>query len=321
MKAILSLMFLLSKGFPGFCLMPFFSPTGGQLLVCAGKSTVKLFNRDGVELQETLKGRAESVRFNFELGDMYITDMRHTKGHVSNVTCGSWHPTDKNIFMTSSLDSTIRIWDITSKPIGIEQNLMQRDVIKLRTSPSTHGKVAITACAYSKDGGLIAGGGKDGCLQIWAQNAHYVRPQFYLQHAHLPNIDISSLCFFKDSHKILSRACDDTMKLWDLRAFKKPVHVWEELDNFFPKTQVSLSPDEKYVLTGTSAKEKQGHGFLMIYSTQTFERIAQLAISQAMVIRVIWHEKINQYLFMWLISLEFLSLLEMRKQEYCTILI
>ena len=83
----------------------------------------------------------------FELGDMYITDMRHTKGHVSNIACGSWHPTDNNIFMTSSLDSTIRIWDITSKPIGIEQNLMQRDVIKLKTSPSTHGKVAITACA------------------------------------------------------------------------------------------------------------------------------------------------------------------------------
>jgi hypothetical protein len=28
-------------------------------------------------------------------GDMYIRDMRNTKGHVSGCTGGQWHPTDK----------------------------------------------------------------------------------------------------------------------------------------------------------------------------------------------------------------------------------
>ena len=31
----------------------------------------------------------------FIRGDMYIRDMKNTKGHVSSCTGGQWHPTDK----------------------------------------------------------------------------------------------------------------------------------------------------------------------------------------------------------------------------------
>ena len=41
-------------------------------------------------------------------GDMYIRDMRNTTGHVSGLTGGCWHPTDRFTAMTGSEDGTVR---------------------------------------------------------------------------------------------------------------------------------------------------------------------------------------------------------------------
>lgn len=47
--------------------------------------------------------RGECVR-----GDMYIRDMKNTKGHVTGCTNGVWHPTDKFTAATCSEDGTVR---------------------------------------------------------------------------------------------------------------------------------------------------------------------------------------------------------------------
>ena len=47
----------------------------------------------------------------FIRGDMYIRDMKNTKGHVSGLCDGQWHPTDRYTAMTCSEDGTVRIWD------------------------------------------------------------------------------------------------------------------------------------------------------------------------------------------------------------------
>jgi len=43
---------------------------------------------------------------------------------VAAITDGKWHPRDKQHFMTSSNDGSIRIWDVESKLVGVDQNLM-----------------------------------------------------------------------------------------------------------------------------------------------------------------------------------------------------
>lgn len=46
--------------------------------------------------------------------------MNNTKGHVAAITDAHWHPRDKKFFITSSLDGSLRIWDIESKLMGID---------------------------------------------------------------------------------------------------------------------------------------------------------------------------------------------------------
>ena len=106
---------------------------------------IKVYDRDGKE-------RGTSVS-----GDMYIRDLRNTKGHISPCTHAQWHPTDRFTGMTSSEDGSIRVWDTW--------NVLQKTVIKPQLAKP--GRVAVTACAYNHDGGLIGGGMFDGTLQIW----------------------------------------------------------------------------------------------------------------------------------------------------------
>ena len=42
---------------------------------------------------------------------MYIRDMKQTKGHITAMTSGKWHPTERNEFLTASEDGTLRVWD------------------------------------------------------------------------------------------------------------------------------------------------------------------------------------------------------------------
>ncbi|KAI0768493.1 transcription factor [Trametes elegans] len=80
-----------------------FSNDGHQFLVISGTTQAKLYDRDGEELATYIKG------------DPYIRDMKNTSGHVAELTSCAWHPRDPQTFITSSLDSTIRIWDVENK--------------------------------------------------------------------------------------------------------------------------------------------------------------------------------------------------------------
>lgn len=45
---------------------------------------------------------------------------------------------------------------------------------------------------------------------------------------------------------------DHTMKIWDLRMFDRPILHFSNLPNYFPGSKVAMSPNGKYILTGTS---------------------------------------------------------------------
>ena len=85
---------------------------GDCFLVIPANWQPMLFDRDGNEV------------CSFDKGDPYLRDLRNVKGHTATMTCGSWHPSDLNIFITASFDSTVKVWDINNRrwPIILNNN-------------------------------------------------------------------------------------------------------------------------------------------------------------------------------------------------------
>lgn len=85
---------------------------------------LQIYDRDGLTLGEFVKG------------DMYIRDLKNTKGHISGLTCGEWHPRTKETILTSSEDGSLRIWDVndfnSQKQVSIPRSLAGCIIISKR---------------------------------------------------------------------------------------------------------------------------------------------------------------------------------------------
>ncbi|KAF9042099.1 transcription factor [Panaeolus papilionaceus] len=250
-----------------------FSNDGSKFLCISGTTQPKVFDRDGEELAVFVKG------------DPYIRDMKNTSGHVGEVTSCAWHPKDPKQFITSSADSTIRIWDLDNKR-------KQKTVIVVK-SKERGARTKVTACNYSPDGNLIGGVCLDGALHMWQTSSNFVRPNMTIENAHVKGTETGSLVFSVDKQTVLTRGGDDTVKLWDLRAFKKPLAVHSGLTTLYPNTNAVFSPDDKFVITGAGASSRGGQGRLVFLKKDGLEEVKSLAVDTTPV-RVAWHPKINQ---------------------------
>ena len=137
-----------SDGYPVHALS--WSPSGDRFLVVTGGAQPKVFDRDGREIGECDKG------------DMYIRDMKNTKGHCSPCTGGVWHPLRHETVLTAGADGTLRTWAVDR--LGDARGA-QAAVLKPQLSKP--GRFQVTSCAYSSDGALIAGGVTDGTIQLF----------------------------------------------------------------------------------------------------------------------------------------------------------
>ncbi|XP_067401650.1 WD repeat-containing protein 70 isoform X2 [Emydura macquarii macquarii] len=249
-----------------------YSSTGDVILVVSGNSQAKVLDRDGFPVMECVKG------------DQYIVDMANTKGHTAMLNTGYWHPKIKEEFLTCSNDGTVRTWDVNN-------DKKHKGVFKPR---SVQGKRVIpTTCTYSRDGKLIAAGCQDGSIQIWDRNMN-VHTKFHCRQAHVPGTDTSCLTFSYDGTVLASRGGDDTLKIWDIRQFKKPLNSAEGLSSFFPMTDCCFSPDDKLLVTGTSVKKGCGNGKLIFFERETFQKVYEIEVTDASVVRCLWHPKLNQ---------------------------
>jgi WD40 repeat protein len=77
---------------------------------------------------------------------MYLHDMANTKGHVSQILDGKWSPKSEQHFCTCSQDGTIRLWDLESKLVGMEQNLQHVNLIKVRDARG--GRLGVQSLTY-----------------------------------------------------------------------------------------------------------------------------------------------------------------------------
>lgn len=253
-----------------------YSVTGDMILIVPGNSQAKVLDRDGFEKLECVKG------------DQYIADMSQTKGHTAQLMSGIWHPHNKSEFLTSCMDSTLRIWDVTNKN-------HHKAVIKVRGQGGL--RTIPNACAFSPDTTLVGTGCIDGSIQMWDTRKTFVHTTKNIKLAHQKGSEISSIQFSYAGNKLLSRSLDETMKLWDMRALRQPLHVFDNLHARYDTTDCCFSPDDRLVITSQCRQKDyspENPSHLMFYNANTFELVNKIDVTEAHAIKTIWHPKLNQ---------------------------
>ncbi|KAI4134294.1 MAG: hypothetical protein LQ347_001640 [Umbilicaria vellea] len=250
-----------------------------QILVISATPQAKILSRDGEILTEFVKG------------DMYLRDMHNTKGHISEITTGTWHPTNKNLCVTAGTDSTLRIWDVNLKR-------EQRDVIvhKSRIAGSA-GRTRMTAVVWGSpvQGGanLLVGAALDGSLVMWSGDGPYARPAAEIRDAHKKNTWTGGIDISSDGRSVVTRGGDDTIKLWDTRKFKQAISVVEHASTSgqYTTSNIRFSPNASSILTGSQS----GHLHILNPATLKPELVTPVTPGSPL-ITVLWHEKLNQIL-------------------------
>jgi 26S proteasome regulatory subunit T2 len=253
------------------------SPT--HILVISATSQAKIFSRDGEDLTEFVKG------------DMYLRDLRNTKGHVSEITSGTWSPTDHNLCVTAGTDSTLRIWDIN-------MGRMQKEVIvhKSRAAGSA-GRSRMTAVAWGSpaQGGnnILVASALDGSLVMWGGDGPFTRPSGEIQAAHTKDTWTSGVDISLDGRLVVTKGGDDTIKLWDTRKFKQPITTSPHISGskYFPTSNIQFSSSGANIVTGSET----GHLHILTTATLKPELITPVTPGSPL-ISVLWHEKLNQIL-------------------------
>lgn len=112
--------------------------------------------------------------------------------------------------------------------------------------------------------------------------------------AHLPGSGASGIAFTRDN-QITTRGIDDTIKLFDLRNFKKPLSSIPAL-NLYEETNICYSPNEEYILTGISIKKGETKGVVQLLNAKDLSLVKEIEMGSASIVKCVWHEKINQVL-------------------------
>jgi len=270
-----------------------FNEKGNMILCIASDVHCRIYDREGSQTPIEIT----------VLGDMYVRDMAITKGHSKMLTDGIWHPKDPNVWLSSSMDGTLRIWNLNGKKVGMDALLSQDHVLKTvdkrgvpmgATGKSATGLEGVypTCCRYSPDGKTMVAGCSDGSIQIFFEKLRYVKPDKIIRDQH--SAEVTSVHLFAE--QMLSRSMDGTMKLWEMKKPMNPkappLRVWDNLPNDCAQTGCYICPDNEYAVTGTCDKKSESNA-LKIFSITTGEEVGSSPLI-AGATRVHWSSQINQ---------------------------
>jgi WD repeat-containing protein 70 len=248
-----------------------------QVLVVTATPQARIFSRDGELLTDFVKG------------DMYLRDMHNTKGHVSEITSGTWHPTDRNLCITAGTDSTLRIWDV-----NVRRSQKEVIVHKSRAAGSA-GRSRMTAVAWGSSAqggpGIIVGAAYDGSLVMWSGEGPHTRPAAEIREAHRRDTWTSGIDISTNGRTVVTRGGDDLIKLWDTRKFKQPISTADHpsASDHYPMSNIRFSPNSTCILTGSLT----GHLHILNPATLRPELVTPVTRGSPL-ITVLWHEKLNQ---------------------------
>jgi WD40 repeat protein len=260
------------------------SPSGDKFVVSTGSSQPRVYDRDG---QEVIK---------FVKGDMYLRDLTNTKGHVMEVTCVCWHPSDKNVLTTSALDGTVRVWDITGD--AAFGNLINKYVLKVKPGPG-QGRLGCTSCTYLPNGTRIYAGCADATIRIWLMN----KKTFSREDATLPlpascKSPVVALCVSGDSSTLAARCEGGNVTLWNVSKLQAVLRTTIlDIHNSYSYANVALSPDARLVVVGTSPAEAGGKAHVSFFDASGGDAVVKIGVAAVgSIIAVKWQPNTRQIL-------------------------
>ena len=255
-----------------------FNKSGDKLLLCSGGAKPKLLSSDGKELIEFMKG------------DMYIRDLLYTKGHTAGTTDCCFDRVQDHICYTSSMDGTVRVWDINSRPFGIEKQLTCKTIVKCKKA---NGQRAEVNRFLTDSEGMIIAMCEGGAIKVFSDKSYYGKPELELGGERLSTVTHAE--FIQSPVTFATRELDNTVKLYDLRKFKEPVNVYEDLRNSCQYSGFALSEDKKTMVLGTSATRDESSE-LVVLDLATNEEVHRQEVGSSHVTYLNWsHKRQNLY--------------------------
>jgi WD40 repeat protein len=103
---------------------------------------------------------------------------------------------------------------------------------------------------------------------------------------------ITSIQLSLNNFNLISRSMDDTLKLWDTRNPSKAIAIQSNLDIFHEESNCIYSPNEKFVLTGVAAKEKNP-GYICVFNSVSLEEEGKVELPSSGV-SLLWPSKMEQ---------------------------
>jgi len=70
--------------------------------------------------------------------------------------------------------------------------------------------------------------------------------------------------------------------------------IAEDVPSLNSESNVIFSPDERLILTGTGVKKNEGYGKVVMMNSENLEVVRTVSVSQSSVVKVLWHDKLNQ---------------------------
>jgi WD40 repeat protein/pSer/pThr/pTyr-binding forkhead associated (FHA) protein len=286
-----------------------FSPTGDRILVATSSVQPSVFDRDG-----------ECV-IQFCRGDMYVSDPSRTVGHSAKVTCVDWHPLERDVVLTGSLDGSARLWNLSGKT---QFDKLVSDRVFVAKSGRGQ-RTAVTCVVFHPGGREFAVGTSCGSIQIWSRSRVSVtRPERAVHDAHRSGggggssnegKSVTCLAYSLDGLKLASRCVEDsTVRVWNPRTLSRsshPILTCRDLSAVHDNANVCFSPDGSLLCVGHSILRRTGHARVESGSVQIFQvpsvdgtpsllssspasPLLTVPFDDAAPLMVRWHAKLNQ---------------------------
>ena len=149
------------------------------------------------------------------------------------VTGVAWHPIDKNTVLTSSLDGSLRIWDLLGE--STFGNLCSKHVLKIR-GVTGQNRVGATSCCYTPNGEWVTERERGNADLIWPDLWHdltvlyfvYWTIRFFTYWIYIPHTLLNFLLhppylYSSTGLRMIGGANDGSIHIWQERkSYSKP---------------------------------------------------------------------------------------------------